>query len=695
MEKQWWKTASRVIQTNLQVMDTPRMSAEQLAQNVVELEGNVLAVNVGGIYAWYQSEVLYHHINEWLPKERDLLGDIVRECRKRRVKVIARFDFSKADDSVYLQKPQWFVRNPDGTPHAYGIGRTGPWSILYSTCINGGYRNYEVAVPVLKEALKRYEFDGVFLNAPNYEPCFCESCRKKYRQVFGEELPMEWENGKNITTSPTFAHRKGIKGVREEWESLCYKDNIRLIRENVQAVSPGIPLILYFKTYGEDLDARVSTADVLCAEAQDILSQGIENITPFWLPSLNAKYGSVPEHMPAPFGIIHSCPGMDWRHAGLPEAEYQSWMSRVAANGANLWHSLTGFKETIGDQRLLRTIKAVNQDAVQVEMAMNGAKSAAQVLVVWNSTKSAEGWIGGLLNTQIQFDVEDEKRFSVQRACRYQAVIVPSGGKMLETKKRELEECVRRGVSLLIEEHRASWARESHEFLGIEEEVQGGGELKAAYWRFETDSLQRNLEETLLLPHQGETLYCTVKESSVTEATLVQPFAPLDAVGAPPERASIPVQRTQLPLCVTHKEGDGAVLYLPFAFGCLLREYGLPDDLRLLENMIDWALKDSRVFRMEPCPGLEAVLYQTQNGALLHLINSVGGRPLMKMVPLVDVEFNLLLPPGVSGADVKVLLGPKAVVVRNKERILTVSAARVETWSTFEIVWKKMVPIIG
>lgn len=48
MEKQWWKTASRVIQTNLQVMDTPRMSAEQLAQNVVELEGNVLAVNVAG-----------------------------------------------------------------------------------------------------------------------------------------------------------------------------------------------------------------------------------------------------------------------------------------------------------------------------------------------------------------------------------------------------------------------------------------------------------------------------------------------------------------------------------------------------------------------------------------------------------------------------------------------------------------------
>ncbi|MFQ9704262.1 MAG: hypothetical protein ACLR0U_23460 [Enterocloster clostridioformis] len=39
-----------------------------------------------------------------------------------------------------------------------------------------------------------------------------------------------------------------------------------------------------------------------------------------------------------------------------------------------------------------------------MEMAMNGAKSAAQVLVVWNSTKSAEGWIGGFY-TQIQFDM--------------------------------------------------------------------------------------------------------------------------------------------------------------------------------------------------------------------------------------------------------------------------------------------------
>ena len=126
--------------------------------------------------------------------------------------MIARFDFSKADDSVYLQKPQWFVRNPDGTPHAYGIGRTGPWSILYSTCINGGYRNYEVAVPVLKEALKRYEFDGVFLNAPNYEPAFASLAGRNTDRCSVKNC--QW-NGKTERTSLHLLPlpiEKGLKG---------------------------------------------------------------------------------------------------------------------------------------------------------------------------------------------------------------------------------------------------------------------------------------------------------------------------------------------------------------------------------------------------------------------------------------------------------------------------------------------------
>lgn len=69
-----------------------------------------MVFNVGGIYAWYRSNVAFHVQNEYLPRGSDLLRDMIQSCHQRGIRFIARFDFSKAEDSVYLQKPQWFVR---------------------------------------------------------------------------------------------------------------------------------------------------------------------------------------------------------------------------------------------------------------------------------------------------------------------------------------------------------------------------------------------------------------------------------------------------------------------------------------------------------------------------------------------------------------------------------------------------------
>ena len=166
-ESAWWKGPLRVIQTNLQVKDTGRMDPEKIAREIEEMSANVLVTNVGGIYAWYPSKVSYHHINEYLPEGRDLLEELVEACHRRGIRVVARFDFSKTDDRTYQERPGWFVREWDRRPQAYGITRPGEWSLLYTTCINGGYRGDEVAVPVIHEALREYDLDGVFFNAPH------------------------------------------------------------------------------------------------------------------------------------------------------------------------------------------------------------------------------------------------------------------------------------------------------------------------------------------------------------------------------------------------------------------------------------------------------------------------------------------------------------------------------------------------
>jgi hypothetical protein len=71
---------------------------------------------------------------------------------------------------------------------------------VYSTCINGGYY-LDQGMKILAEALERYEVDGLFFNmfgnqSRDYSGlfvghCHRDSCRTKYRALYGKELPAE------------------------------------------------------------------------------------------------------------------------------------------------------------------------------------------------------------------------------------------------------------------------------------------------------------------------------------------------------------------------------------------------------------------------------------------------------------------------------------------------------------------------
>lgn len=65
----WWHQPLRIIQPNMQVKDTARIDPERLAKQLKEMCANTVVFNVGGIYAWYRSEVPFHHVNEFLPDQ--------------------------------------------------------------------------------------------------------------------------------------------------------------------------------------------------------------------------------------------------------------------------------------------------------------------------------------------------------------------------------------------------------------------------------------------------------------------------------------------------------------------------------------------------------------------------------------------------------------------------------------------------
>jgi hypothetical protein len=622
--KLWWQKPLRVIQPNLQVRDTHLIDPEKLADQMHEMGANTMVFNVGGIYAWYHTQVKYHYENEFLP-QGDLLKQVIVACHKRNIKFVARFDFSKADDSIYLQRPHWFTRDPLGEPEITGSKRPGQWSLLMSTCINSGYRNDAVAIPVLDEVMTKYDIDGIFFNAPGFIPCHCNTCQKKYAERYNQELP---EDPKNY---------------EESWASTCLRDNMDNIYKFIKGKNEDVPMILYYNLYHDNLFDREQTTDMLCTEPQDILSLGHKKIPEFWKPALSIKVGKSLPHRPRPFGIVHSSPGMDWRHTGLPSAEYLFWMSQIPANGGQIWHSLTGIPDTIGDKRILKTVTTLNQMAKKVEDYIDGAESLSQVALMWNADRSAEGWADGLINKQIPFDVLLDEQAVVERLKKFKVVVIPENYNYKESFANELKAYVQQGGNLIIEGGIPDSFNSFKEMAGINNDVYTSESLLASYLRFEGDQnpLQKNLEETELIAHRGHVNYCTPRDGAKVLATLVPPFSPLDGVGRPPERASLPVSHTDIPLSLVNNYGQGKVLYLPFSLSELINDYKLEEHYIFLANAIDMMLDGETFIEVTNYQGLQVTAFEKEDNIIVNLVNGSGRRPLSTNIPLHNITVKL------------------------------------------------------
>lgn len=673
MNHEWWKKPLRVIQTNLQVLDTPKMEPEKIAAEMEDLGANVLVVNVGGIYAWYPTEVPFHTVNPCLPESFDLLQELIVSCHRRNIRLVARYDFSKASDSVYQRKPQWFSRNPDGTPQVIGAMRPGQWDLLYSTCINSGYRNGEVAEKVLRESLSRYEIDGVFFNAPHPTDCHCSRCKEKYRSLYGEELPDLQRNW------------------RKEWKSRCLYDNITRLRQAVQETRSDVPVILYYSIASDNLFDRLASCDMICAEPQDVLSLGWKEIPQSFKPALCIRLGRSEPVTPRPFGIIHSCPGMDWRHTGLPSAEYLYWMSQVPANGGQIWHSITGFPDTISDKRILENVRTMNRQIMKVEKDMEGARSRAAVALLWDMDGGdmakafggrldapANSWAEAMLDSQIPFDVLLPEQICQGRLKDYQVLVAPSDLREGELLKA-VQEFVHQGGCAVVEAS-GEPDKKVTEWLGIRQGVQQSEPLNACYLRMEpgNDLPMEQLTHTPLLPLRGRVLYAEAMENTKVLGTLVPPFAPMEAVGAPPERASIPCSQTDLPMLLRRREGAGSIVSFLFPMAAMIGELKLNEHTLLVSGVLRQALGNRLDVRMTPIRGIQLMEYEKPGCRLIHLVNGIGQRPLSQNIPCsvtleIDWADEKPLP------QIRSLLG-KAPQVCRKNGKLEITPSPILTW---------------
>jgi hypothetical protein len=148
----------------------------------VRAEG--VCLSAGGCVAFYPTRIPLHYKSRFMKEGQDPFGELVRECRKMGLAILARVDPHAAHDDVFQAHPDWIARDAEGRPRRH-------WAMpdYWVTCGLGPY-NFEFMRDVVREIAERYDIDGIFSNRwSGSGMCWCDHCRRNFRAFAGRDLP--------------------------------------------------------------------------------------------------------------------------------------------------------------------------------------------------------------------------------------------------------------------------------------------------------------------------------------------------------------------------------------------------------------------------------------------------------------------------------------------------------------------------
>ena len=689
---EWWQQLLRISQTNLQVRDTPNIDPKRVMRNLAEMHNNVAIFNAGGIYAWYPTQVADHVVNTFM-EGRDMLGEAVEAAHAEGMRFVARVDFSLADDSVFLRHPDWFVRDPAGEPLLIGEPRPGHWSKLYATCPNGPYRNEAVAFPVLQEIVGNYPVDGVFINAAHFRPCWCGTCRRLYRATFDSELPEVEDWG-----DPNW--RRWV-----EWRYDCLAANFGAMYRVLDDARPGMFWTSEFGAItnprpwqsGHDLVRLAENCTLLTTGSGDNIAAGRP---PTWLPAVHAKFARAVMGDRVPWATVHPTPGLVWRHTGLPEAELRLWLAQVNAHGAYAWHAITGLPERHQDRRDLPIHAEFNAFVKEHERYFVDAQPVTPIALLWSrralerygKDRPVERWqdeffgfCDALITHHLPFTIIPDEFLTDERLANYQVLVLPSAACLSPDEAAAIDRFVEGGGGLV-----ASFASGLYDetgrprpetlladTLGVSytgHELHG---LVASYMRIEDEEhpLAAGLGETDLVPNEFSAMLVEPSADTGAILTLVPGFAPASGVGTPPERASIPVPRTMMPLATV----CGRRTYFANEIGKLAWRFKLPDHADLIVNAVRAAMPTPLPVEVTAPHGVQLSLFAQADRLLIHLVNAWADRPRADTVPIHDIAISVNCQIA-DGWSVRALAADTKVNREERNGILTITLPELQTW---------------
>jgi hypothetical protein len=640
---EWWQRPYRMVQTNLRMTDAA-LDPPRLARQAREFGATVLLFNIGGIYAFYPSDLKLQARNPLL--RGDLLGDMLHAAHAEGLKLVGRFDMSKSTRPAYDAHPDWFVHNRRGEPLEYNG--------TYQACVNGGwYQGY--AHEIIREALGRYAVDGVFFNMFGYRStdysgnshgiCVCRNCQARFHEMYGRALPQ-----------------------REDFSDPAYADYLGFMDRTSLMLGDGI--------YRTVKDTRASVAVMGQRTTCDLIRMEVQRAVARPAPEWPYQAGEQ-ARWAAAFGrgkVFGSTSAnfidYAWRYVAETGACHVLRFAQQLGSGATPDYYLLG----TFDQDDVKPFAAVRElfawHAAHAEQ-YEGLENAARI-GLYHSRKTAT-WRGAtltaaeqtgcfrgayraLLEARLPFDfISDERMADADAAARldrYDVIVLPNVACLDDAEAAVLDAWVAAGGTLLAtgetglyDGHgapRGGFALACLPVTGVTHAQDG----LRSYFAIGPDELA--FPDTRLMMLDGRYFRATRKPGAETLLDLL----PEPHFG-PPELCALELPPTGHPGVVIGRHGQGHAVYLPWLPDYHYNRDSLPDHRALLVQLVGRFAPPPSVQLDGPGPVEITVQRQAGTGRLLvHLINYGGQRNNLyeEPVPIRGLRLGLNVAPRAARA---------------------------------------------
>jgi hypothetical protein len=634
--KWWLEKPMRLIQTNLREIDAD-LDAEQYVNSLKEYHANVVICNTGGIIANYPTNLAYHYQNPYL--KDDLIGKLIAKVHQAGIRFIARFDFSKVNETIALNYPEWRYIGVDGNAVNYN-GQV-------HVCVNSLYQQ-EYSLGILAEVIDRYPIDAVFFNMIGYRTgdysgnyhgiCQCNGCRRRFRKMYGHELPLAEDSNDPVYRSYV------------QFTDLTSRELYARIADFIKSRHPDIAICNYTHQ-GTDI-YRIES------------NSAIDRALPEWNYSATGNVRVVNaswDNMAVSNTVVHFV-DLAYRHSAVaPLLTAQ----RIAQNITNCgWPDLCliGHLNNQDDRTCLPIVKNLFRFHFENEHYYTDVKPVADIGLIlpegssyFGSMQEYKGIFRMLAQTHYLFDVLHDSVLDAADAAirlgKYKMLVLPDTRNISTAAAAVVDLYTRAGGLVLVtggtsmgdlEENPVKGPRLN--CLGIEKVIGILKKEKGTYFKV------RNIDKQLIHGFdQTDLIYLNdfvLDVVPVKKARSFLSYIPPCMFG-PPEKCYY-TEETNKPGLILNSFGAGQCVFIPWNIGKHYEKMGNPAHLLLMKHAIDDLLALSSSISLN-APGqveVSSQLHIEKRWQLVNFVNLSGqlGTAFLEKIPIFNLGVRIKVP---------------------------------------------------